>query len=51
MLNKLYKYDLLILDDFTFIVAFSSVIFICFLWSYDQGCCGRTFKGSMDVRP
>ena len=19
--------------------------------SYDQGCCGRTFKGSMDVRP
>ena len=26
-------------------------LFICFLWSYDQGCCGRTFKGSMHVRP
>ena len=38
MLNKLYKYDLLILDDFTFIVAFLSVFY------------GRTTKGAVDVR-
>ena len=25
--------------------------FIGFLWSYDMGWYGRTFKGSMDVRP
>ena len=34
-----------------FTVAFSSVIFTGFSWSYDMGWYGRTFKGSMDVRP